>query len=524
MKNLLNWLFFVCLIIVPETILAEQYLLDSMHIVIEADSSILSREIYTYDSTGFLIAEEKYCNCDQSYNCQTNEYRFTYTNNLCNNTIIRYDWDTITNNWNNGSFYISSICNYNPNKIIEIERSSSMDPWAYKTNKEVQYYDSAENIIKEISYKNPSEASIPNWEPYVKLEYTYNNLGQLIEERVFAYTIGVWILAQKTIIQYNHYHLKEQKEVYQLSASGSLQPYTKNKYYYDNRDSLVLDSTFNYDSSSSNWEYSMRIVMIRDTINNHVDEYSILSDTTFRCVEYQYNDKGLLEEIIRHYIGTSTTTNPMPDNKGNIYNRWLYFYSNHEEEEVGEDIYVILTRRNNNSNWFYLTSYNSGTEYTPHLEAINSGTMDARQVPTNDLEDKYKWEIIEVEDNTLYLKSQGLYLAWSSGNTAYMSQSVGVLLTKNENDVTGYVQYYFVDPTGAQRFLSLNKDINNNYFSFYKGTQAQDLLVIPYGALSPTGIERNSEQRFASKIIEDGCFYILLPDGTKYNATGKKVE
>ena len=49
--------------------------------------------------------------------------------------------------------------------MIDIERSSSMDPWAYMTGRVVQYYDSADNIIKEISYKNPSEMSLKKERP-----------------------------------------------------------------------------------------------------------------------------------------------------------------------------------------------------------------------------------------------------------------------------------------------------------------------------------------------------------------------
>jgi hypothetical protein len=40
--------------------------------------------------------------------------------------------------------------------------------------------------------------------------------------------------------------------------------------------------------------------------------------------------------------------------------------------------------------------------------------------------------------------------------------------------------------------------------------------------LQSTQAENNTTQ--IRKILEDGKLYILLPDGTRYDATGKKVE
>lgn len=39
-----------------------------------------------------------------------------------------------------------------------------------------------------------------------------------------------------------------------------------------------------------------------------------------------------------------------------------------------------------------------------------------------------------------------------------------------------------------------------------------------------TGFDNVVEKQKPVKVMEDGKMYILMPDGTKYSATGKKVE
>lgn len=184
--------------------------------------------------------------------------------------------------------------------------------------------------------------------------------------------------------------------------------------------------------------------------------------------------------------------------------------------------YIILAQRKSTSNWYYLTSVNAGTEYTPHLEAVNSGTADRNKIKTSDLEDKYIWQI-DTTTAGLLLKNGDEYVSYTKGNTAYMSTS-GQLLqdSKTANDL---VQYWFIDSNEITRYLSLNT--NNDYFSFYTGTQAQNLLVIRYGVEMPITTQTNGLETESScetyKILRDG--QLLIKRGEKiYSITGARLQ
>lgn len=102
----------------------------------------------------------------------------------------------------------------------------------------------------------------------------------------------------------------------------------------------------------------------------------------------------------------------------------------------------------------------------------------------------------------------------------------GKLLTEDESSVEGLTQYYFTD-SGTKRYLSLNKDTKYNYFSFYKGTQAQDLLFLEFSVNHiPTTIEsvNNENKNIPIKVINNDQIYIILPDGRTYNVLGIKMK
>lgn len=188
------------------------------------------------------------------------------------------------------------------------------------------------------------------------------------------------------------------------------------------------------------------------------------------------------------------------------------------EKEIIKE-YVILAQRKVNTNWYYLTSVNAGTIYTPHLEAINSGTPNKSLIQTSNLADKYIWNI-EESNGSILLKNGEEYISYSSGNTAYMSVS-GRLLSANKID-DGLTQYWFVDSSNATRYLSLNT--NNDYFSFYKGTQAQNLLVLEYGFNPSTFVENISiDANSPNKLLRNGQIYILRGNNT-YTVTGQLVK
>lgn len=189
------------------------------------------------------------------------------------------------------------------------------------------------------------------------------------------------------------------------------------------------------------------------------------------------------------------------------------------EPPIERNEYVILAQRKASANWYYLTSQNAGTEYTPHLEAVNSGTADKTKVKNYGLDYMYIWTIEEAEGGVLISGLDG-YISYTSGNTAYMSSSGKVL---SVNDLSsGLTQYWFIDSNNATRYLSLNT--TNDYFSFYKGTQVQDLLVLKYTDGPTTAIDViKPDQSTATKILRNGQIFILRGDKT-YTLTGQEVK
>ena len=190
------------------------------------------------------------------------------------------------------------------------------------------------------------------------------------------------------------------------------------------------------------------------------------------------------------------------------------------EPPIDRNEYVILAQRKASANWYYLTCENAGTEYTPHLQAVNSGTADKTQVKSYGLDYRYIWSFEETEDGILISGLDG-YISYTSGNTAYMSHSAGQLLSVN-NLSNGLKQYWFVDSNNATRYLSLNT--TNDYFSFYKGTQAQDLLVLKYTDGPTTSIDViKSESAKTTKLLRNGQILILRGDKT-YTLQGQEVK
>lgn len=102
-----------------------------------------------------------------------------------------------------------------------------------------------------------------------------------------------------------------------------------------------------------------------------------------------------------------------------------------------------------------------------------------------------------------------------------MNYSSGQLLSVN-NLSNGLKQYWFVDSNNATRYLSLN--MTNDFFSFYKGTQAQDLLVLKYTDGPTTSDEViEPEKTRATKILHNGHIFIIQGDKT-YTIDGQLVK
>lgn len=333
--------------------------------------------------------------------------------------------------------------------------------------------------------------------------------------------------------------------------SGELWP-VRSDYYGNLREVVVynpielgLTEMFAWRGSHEHWYTGDSIRFITE-IRNH-ESIPFRGDLTVKLVNkedesiYQFFETGSCANApIPAYGDSITSVDAVLTVPAGEYDAFILYRNNVEEEwkmvgcahgfinpgpltvETPPVIqqYVILAQRKTTANWYYLTSVNAGTEYTPHLEAINSGTNDKTKVQRANLEDKFIWTIEESDSNVL-LKNGEEYISYSSGNTAYMSAN-GKLLTQEAGTPSDLVCYTFIDSGNNKRYLSLNT--TNDYFSFYKGTQAQNLLVLEYGENTATYIENtNINKQTANKVIKDGQIFIRRGDKT-YTVTGQEVK
>ena len=338
---------------------------------------------------------------------------------------------------------------------------------------------------------------------------------------------------------------------YRDSINGDLTPIRSD--FYSNLTEIVvynslemdLYAQFAWKGSREHWGVGDSIKFITQIDNNESTPFAGLltiklvnkSDTSINqffdntdCSKRPIPAKG---DEIMSIVGKLTTT-------PGEYDVYLLYKKNESEEwklvgckegfvnpmsllvepPVERNEYVILAQRKATANWYYLTSHNAGTEYTPHLEAVNSGTADKTKVQNFGLEYKYIWTIEETVGGVLVSGLDG-YIAYNSGNTAYMNNSSGQVLSVN-NLSNGLKQYWFVDSSSATRYLSLNT--TKDYFSFYKGTQAQDLLVLKYTDAPVTSIDNiEPEQKGTIKLLRDGNVYILHGEKV-YTLQGQEVK
>ena len=145
--------------------------------------------------------------------------------------------------------------------------------------------------------------------------------------------------------------------------------------------------------------------------------------------------------------------------------------------ETGD--YYIATKRSTGNNYWYMTN-DLGEASTKRYQAVDSGLTALPQSIANAENDK----IFVVEDNddgTYSIYAKGTtgdnYLGWTSGNSGTLVAADSALKFTIDAKEDGYYNIHFTGD--AERYLSLNNSTGSNYFAFYKGTQAQNLYLIP---------------------------------------------
>ena len=139
--------------------------------------------------------------------------------------------------------------------------------------------------------------------------------------------------------------------------------------------------------------------------------------------------------------------------------------------------YYIATIRSEGNYW-YMTSEVASSRYT----AVDSGlTTLPESIVGGDA--KNIFVLVKNDDGTYSIYAEGInenakYLGWNKDNTGILVEASNALkLTVSLND-DNTLSFHFAASDG-ERYLSLNGNSGNNYFAFYKGTQKQNLTLIP---------------------------------------------
>lgn len=182
-----------------------------------------------------------------------------------------------------------------------------------------------------------------------------------------------------------------------------------------------------------------------------------------------------------------------------------------EEFQLKPGKYVIVANRvaDDKNNWYYMTS-DLGTAGTKRFQAISAGVENIDAITTNNLEDKYIWELV-ADGSNWKLKNGNQYVSWNSGNSASLD-ATGKSLTFDitENQVIAH----FNDGS-AERYLSLH--VGNDYFAFYANTgQIEQLYFLPCEEGQQPPVEEPADEFIvlAQRNENSNWFYMTADLGT----------
>ena len=139
--------------------------------------------------------------------------------------------------------------------------------------------------------------------------------------------------------------------------------------------------------------------------------------------------------------------------------------------------YYIATKRSEGNYW-YMTSTVTSTRYVAEEAAATLPS----EIEDPELDKIFR--IVNNNDGTFSIQAVGVegdnYLGWTSGNSGILvaATAANTKFTPEYNEETSTYQFHFTGSDG-ERYLSLNGTDGNDYFAWYKGTQKQDLSLIP---------------------------------------------
>lgn len=156
-------------------------------------------------------------------------------------------------------------------------------------------------------------------------------------------------------------------------------------------------------------------------------------------------------------------------------------------------------------NYFWMTS-DLGTAKTKRYQAVDSGLTKLPSSMTG--VSGYVFVLEKNDDDTYSIYAEGVegdnYLGWTSDNSGILVAESDALKFTVDVKEDGTYNIHFAASDG-ERYLSLNSASSSNYFAFYKGTQKQDLSLIPAKGFTGASVTIGSDLSMN--------YFVTLPAG-----------
>ena len=148
---------------------------------------------------------------------------------------------------------------------------------------------------------------------------------------------------------------------------------------------------------------------------------------------------------------------------------------------------VIIAAIRTSGNYFLMSSE---LDDKSRLIAVDSETSELNSLVARE---KNQIWTIKIINKKYYLVGNNLYLDYADNedNDALLSASTEFALNITESEKAAGMYNISITATDAVRFIALNNTAGNDYFTFYKSGQKQDLAIIPVnGVTERTNLEK----------------------------------
>ena len=207
------------------------------------------------------------------------------------------------------------------------------------------------------------------------------------------------------------------------------------------------------------------------------------SSKTLPMLEHTYKDGEIVTEATCTTAGVQKIVCSSCDFEGEIAipANGHEFTTSHICDVCDAARFYIATIRSS-GNYFYMTS-NLGAASTKRYQAKDSGLT---TLPESISAPEAGYVFVIESDGSISteIEEEGVksikYLGWTSGNSGILVEKTDAKRFTIDKLAGGLYNIHFTASDG-ERYLSLNENAESNYFAFYKGTQKQDLSLVPVG-------------------------------------------